>query len=89
MTDEKDVSVHEAEISEASIPVEERKEEFVYKSREHKRELKDLQADVKYHKIYHTKKTKSDNEGATILPANELECKKKKRMISKLIPALF
>ena len=48
--------MHEPEISVASIPVEERKEEVASKSRKHKRKLEDLQADVKYHKIYHTKK---------------------------------
>ena len=56
VTDENDASVHEAEISVASIPVQERKEETMSKSRKHKRELEDLQAGVKYHMIYHTKK---------------------------------
>ena len=28
--------------------------------RKHKRELEDLQAGVKYHKIYHTKKAKTE-----------------------------
>ena len=44
-----------------------------------KRELEDLQAGVKYHEIYHTKKAKTDDEGETIIPAKESEQKKKKR----------
>ena len=39
--------------------------------KKHKRELEDLQAGVKYHKIYHTKKTKMEDEGEMILPAKE------------------
>ena len=51
---EKDFSVHEAEISVAFIPLQERKKEVVSMSRKCKRELEELQAGVKYHKIYHT-----------------------------------
>ena len=69
--------VHESQISAASIPVEERKEEAISVSRKHKRELKDLQAGVKYHKIYHTKKTKTEDEEEMIFPVKELEQKKK------------
>ena len=43
--------------------------------------MEDLQASVKYHKIYPTKKAKSEDEGEMILPGKELEQKKKKRMI--------
>ena len=57
VTEEKDVSIHEAEISVASNPVQERKKEYVMsKSRKNKRQLEDLQAGVKHHTIYHTKK---------------------------------
>ena len=58
-------------------------------SRKHKRELEDLQAGVKYHKIHHTKKAKAEDEGETILPEKESEQKKKKKMISNLIPNLL
>ena len=51
--------------------------------------MEDLQAGVKYHKIHHTKKTKIEDEGETILPGKELEQKKKRIMISKLIPDLL
>ena len=53
-----------------------------------KRELKDLEAGVKYHEMYHTKKAKTEDEGEMILPAKESEQKKKRRMISKLVPNL-
>ena len=75
-TEEKDILVHETEISVASIPVEERKEEAISMSRKHERELEDVQADVKYHKIHHTKKAKTEDEGETILPEKELEQKR-------------
>ena len=81
--------MHEAEISVAVIPVQERNEVVVSKSRKHKRESEYLQAGVKYHKIYHTKRAMFDNEVETILPGKELEHKRKKRMISKLIPDLL
>ena len=42
ITEENDVSVHEVELSVASILVQERKEEIVSKSRKHKRELDNL-----------------------------------------------
>ena len=74
-----DVSVDEAEMSVDSIPFEERKDEVVSKSRKHKRELEDLQDGVKYHKIYHTKKAKSEDERETILPRKELEQKRRKK----------
>ena len=48
--------VHKNKISVASIPLQERKEEAISMSGKHERELKDLQAGVKCHKIYHTKK---------------------------------
>ena len=51
-------------------------------------ELEDLQAGTKYHKIYHAKKAKSDEEEEIILPWKQLE-QKKKRMISKLIQDLL
>ena len=41
VTEENDVSVHEVEISVASISVQERKEEAISKSRKHNRELED------------------------------------------------
>ena len=44
---------------------------------------------MKYHKIYHAKKAKTDDEEETVLPGIELEQKKKKRMTSKLIPNLL
>ena len=55
--------MHEVEIYVASIPAQERNKEVISKSSKHKWELKELQASVKYHKIYHTKKAKSDDEG--------------------------
>ena len=73
----KDVSVHETEISEAVIPVQERREETMTKSRK-QRELEDFQTSLKYHKIYHTKKAKSDDEGEIILPGKELEHQRRK-----------
>ena len=42
-----------------------------------KRELKDLQADLKYHKIYHTKKAKTEDEEKTIFHAKESEQKRR------------
>ena len=41
--------------------------------RKHKMELEDLQAGVKYHKIYRTKKAKTEDEEETNLPAKESE----------------
>ena len=41
--------------------------------------MEDLKAGVKYHKIYHTIKAMSEDEGVTILPGKELEQKKKKK----------
>ena len=55
VSEENDVSAHETKISVAVIPLK-KKEEVEAKSRKHKRKLDDLQAGVKYHKIYHTKK---------------------------------
>ena len=70
---EKGVSLHESEISLSSIPIQERKEEAISKSRKCKEELKDLWAGVKYHKIYHTRKAKTEDEGETILLWKELD----------------
>ena len=67
-TEEKDVSVPEAEVSIASIPVQERKEENTSMLRKQKKELEDLHAGVEYHKIHQTKKAQSEDEGETILP---------------------
>ena len=53
---EKDISVHETEISVTVIPVKERKEEAVSTSKKHKAKLKSLQAGVKYHNTYSTQK---------------------------------
>ena len=39
-----------------------KKEEVISKSKKHKRELEDLQAGVKYHKIYCTKKVKTEDK---------------------------
>ena len=58
----KDVLVHKADNSVASIPVQEQKEEALSIRRKCKRKLEDLQASVKYHKIYHTKNTKREEE---------------------------
>ena len=44
---------------------------------------------MKYHKIHHNKKVKSEDEEDMILPGKEFEQKKKKRMISKLLPDLL
>ena len=52
----KDVLVQDTEISVAFIPVQDQKEEVLSMPRKRKRELEDLQAGVKYHEIYHTKK---------------------------------
>ena len=57
-------------------------------SKKHKRELEDLQATVKYHNLYHTKKAKTENDGEIIFPAKESE-EKKKRTISKNISDLL
>ena len=85
VAEEKYISVHKTEISVAFIPVEEIKEEVASKSSKQKKEKEDLQASVKHHKIYHTKE-KSDDEGEPSLPQKQLKRKKKKGMISKLIP---
>ena len=89
INEEKYISMHRTEISVASIPLEERKDEVLSNSKKTKRELEELQAGVKYHKILHTKKAKFDDEGETILPRKELEHKNKNRLISKLIPDLL
>ena len=47
-------------------------------SKKHKRELEDLQAGVKYHNMYHTKKAKTEDEGETFLPTKESDQKRKK-----------
>ena len=70
--------MHDAEISVASIPVEERKVEVVSKSKKHKLQLEDLPAGVKQHSIHHTKKAKSDDEGETILPGKKCNQKEEK-----------
>ena len=62
--------MHEADISVASIPVHERKEEAISISRKHRSQ------DLSY------KKAKTEDEGGTILPGKELRQKKKKRTIS-------
>ena len=46
--------------------------------RKYKRELEDLQAGMKYNKIYHTKKAKTEYEGEMILPSKESEQKRRK-----------
>ena len=69
--------MHKTEISIASIPVQERKEEALSMPRKCKKELEDLQAGVKYHEIYHTKKTKTEDEGEMILPAKESKQKRR------------
>ena len=85
---EKVVSFYKIEISVAVTPVQGKKEGAMPKSRKHKRDLEDRQDCVKYHKIYHIKQAKSD-DGESVLPENELDLKKKKIMISKLIPDLL
>ena len=50
--------------------------------------MDEIQAGEKYHKIYHTKKAKIEDEGETILPGKKLE-QKKKRVISKPIKDLL
>ena len=80
--EKKDVLVHETEISVASIGVQEWKEEAFSIPGKRRKELEDLQAGVKYHKIYCTKNAKTEDEGETIT-------KKKRRMISKLVPNLL
>ena len=89
VAEEKYVSMHEIEISVAVIPVQERKEGSMSKSRKHKKALEKLQPEEKYHKIYYTKKVNSDDEGEKILPGKESEHEKKKRIIFKLIPDLL
>ena len=49
---------HETEISIASIPVQEQKEEVLSMPRKCKREFDNLQASKNYNKIHHTKKHK-------------------------------
>ena len=71
------------------IPVQEKKEDATCKFKKHERELEDLQAGVKYNKIYYTKKVKFEDKGETICPGKMLEQKKKKILISKLIPDLL
>ena len=71
--------MHETEISVASISIQVRKEEALSLSRKHNRELEDLQAGVKYCKVHHTKKAKTEDEQETILPAEELEQKKEEK----------
>ena len=88
-TEQKGDSVHETEISIASISVQERKEKAMSKSRNCKRELEDLQAGVKYHKIYHIKKESLKMKARQPFPEKSWNKKKKKRMISKLIPDLL
>ena len=73
---EKDILVQETDISVASIHVQERIEKAISMLRKRKRELEDLQAGVKYYKIHHTKKAKTDDEGEAIHHAKELESKK-------------
>ena len=73
VTEEKDASVHKAEMSVASIPVQEKKEDVISKSRNGKRKLEDLKPGVNHHKIFHTNKAKSDDKGETIIPGTELE----------------
>ena len=46
-------------------------------SRKLKRQLEDLKAGWKYHKIHHTKKAKTEDEGEMIFPAKESEQRKK------------
>ena len=87
--EEKDILVHETEISVTSIPAQERKEEAISISRKHKQKLGNIQAGVKYNKIYHTKKMRTENDRETMHHRKELERKKKKRKISKLIPYLL
>ena len=58
VAEEKDILAYETEISVASISFQERKEKVLSKPRKHEPELEDLQADLKYHKIYHPKKNK-------------------------------
>ena len=48
-------------------------EEDISKSIKRKKELEGRQAGVNYHKIYHTKKAKTEDEGEIILPAKESE----------------
>ena len=88
-TEENDVLMLEAEILVAFITGQERKDEVISKSTKCKKELKDHQTGVKYHKIYHTKKAKSEYEREMILTGKELKQKKKKRMISNLISNLL
>ena len=78
VTQRKDVLGHETEISVASIPVQEQKVGALSMPRKLKRELEDLQAGVKYHKTYHTKNAKTEYEREMILPAKELEQKRRK-----------
>ena len=42
-----------------------------------KKEVEDLQAGVKYHEMYHTKKAKTGEEEETILPAKESKQKRR------------
>ena len=56
-------------------------------ARKHKWEFEHLQAGVKYHEIYQTKKAKTEDEGEMILSAKESK-QRKGRMISKLFPDL-
>ena len=81
--------MHETEISVAVTPVQERKEEAVIKSRKCKRELEDYQAGVKYIKIYHTKKQSLIMKERQLFLKMSWNTKKKKRMISNLIPDLL
>ena len=78
--------MHETEISVAVILVEE-KGRRLCQHQKHEKELEDLQAGVKYRKIYHIKEAKSDDEGATIFLVTNLNTKKK-RMAFALIPEL-
>ena len=88
VNEEKDVLVHETEISVVSILIEERKEGIISKSRKHKRELEDLQAGVKYHKIYYTKKAKTEDEGEMFLPGKSWKKKRRKEFL-KLFQICF
>ena len=73
--------MHKTGISVASIPVQQQKEEASSMLRKHKREWENLPAGVKYHKIYYTKKAKTEDEGETFLPTKDSDKKTKKRMI--------
>ena len=79
VTGEKDVLVHETEISVASIPVQEQKEEALSMPIKLKWKLVEIQACVKYHKIHHTKTAKTEDDIEMILPAKESEQKRRKK----------